>query len=437
MQQYFHSVTLDSDKCKGCINCIKHCPTEAIRVRQSKAHIIKERCIDCGECIRICPHNAKKAVTDSLSDIEKYKYKVAIPAPTLYGQFETVDDINVVLNALKAIGFDAVFEVARAAEIVTLATKDLILQNRISFPIISTACPAVVRLIRVRFPGLIDNLLPLLSPMEVAAKIMRKTSIEKTGLKPEEIGIFFISPCAAKMTDSKEPLGTSKSEVDGVIAIKDIYIPLTKAINKLDKDNLESLASAGRHGVGWALNGGEASALTDDEYISVNGINNVISVLEELDENKFRNIKFAELGACTGGCVGGPLTVENGFVADTRIKSLMRKLSKYTMESNMPDIRLEDVLWTSKPEYFSIMKLDDDMEKAMQKMQQMDEIFERLPQLDCGSCGSPSCKALAEDIVRGKGNEMDCVFNLRKRVQSLAKEMINLDENMINFKYEE
>ena len=60
MEQSTHSVMLDKELCMGCINCIKRCPTEAIRVRDGKAHILKERCIDCGECIRICPHHAKK-----------------------------------------------------------------------------------------------------------------------------------------------------------------------------------------------------------------------------------------------------------------------------------------------------------------------------------------------------------------------------------------
>ena len=49
----YHSVRLDKTRCKGCTNCLKHCPTEAIRVRNGRAHIIDERCIDCGECIRI------------------------------------------------------------------------------------------------------------------------------------------------------------------------------------------------------------------------------------------------------------------------------------------------------------------------------------------------------------------------------------------------
>ena len=50
MNTYFHSVRLDEEKCMGCTNCIKRCPTQAIRVRSGKAHIISERCIDCGTC---------------------------------------------------------------------------------------------------------------------------------------------------------------------------------------------------------------------------------------------------------------------------------------------------------------------------------------------------------------------------------------------------
>jgi Fe-S-cluster-containing hydrogenase component 2 len=98
MQGYYHSVTLDEDKCMGCTNCIKRCPTEAIRVRDGKAYIIAERCIDCGECIRICPYHAKIAVTDPLDAIDDYRYKIALPAPTLYGQFENLTSIDSVLT---------------------------------------------------------------------------------------------------------------------------------------------------------------------------------------------------------------------------------------------------------------------------------------------------------------------------------------------------
>ncbi|MFR5855793.1 MAG: 4Fe-4S dicluster domain-containing protein [Lachnospiraceae bacterium] len=87
----FHSVRLDREKCMGCTNCLKRCPTEAIRLRGGRAHIIDERCIDCGECIRVCDHHAKYAQTDPLSVIEQFKYKIALPAPSLYGQSQAAD----------------------------------------------------------------------------------------------------------------------------------------------------------------------------------------------------------------------------------------------------------------------------------------------------------------------------------------------------------
>ena len=177
---YFHSVTLDREKCHGCTNCIKRCPTEAIRVRGGKAKIIKERCIDCGECIRVCPYHAKLAVTDPLEMLEEYEYNIALPAPSLYGQFKHNANINKVLTGLLKIGFDHVFEVARGAEYVSAATRELMEQGNLQLPVISSACPAVVRLIRVRFPDLLGNVIQLLSPMEVAAKQAREEVVQKT-----------------------------------------------------------------------------------------------------------------------------------------------------------------------------------------------------------------------------------------------------------------
>ena len=118
-----HSVTLERDKCMGCINCMKRCPTEAIRVRDGKAHIIEERCIDCGECIRICHHHAKRSVYDEFEIINNYKYKIALPAPSLYGQFNNLPDIAYVLTGLKMIGFDDVYEVSRSAEVISDLTR--------------------------------------------------------------------------------------------------------------------------------------------------------------------------------------------------------------------------------------------------------------------------------------------------------------------------
>ncbi|MBQ8669927.1 MAG: 4Fe-4S binding protein, partial [Oscillospiraceae bacterium] len=125
MDRFFHSVSLDKDACKGCTHCVKRCPTEAIRVRDGKARIIKERCIDCGECIRVCPYHAKKVISDPLSAMDKFRYKIALPAPALYGQFNNLEDPDILLTALKKLGFDMVYEVSQAAELVSSVTRHL------------------------------------------------------------------------------------------------------------------------------------------------------------------------------------------------------------------------------------------------------------------------------------------------------------------------
>ena len=224
MNKFFHSVYLMENLCKGCINCIKRCPTQAIRVRNGKARITSEYCIDCGECVRICPHHAKKIRRDVIDDVlKKYEYTVALPAPTLYSQFNNLDDVNIVLTALIYMGFDDVFEVSAAAELVSAASRIYVEEHPEKWPLISTACPSVVRLIRVRFPNLIDHMLPLLPPVEIAARLALSKAQKKTGLPREKIGIVFISPCPSKVTFAKSPLGTQKSEIDSVIAIKDVY----------------------------------------------------------------------------------------------------------------------------------------------------------------------------------------------------------------------
>ena len=223
MDKFYHSVRLREELCKGCINCIKRCPTQAIRVRNGKAVINSKFCIDCGECIRICPHHAKYATYDKLDVLKQYEYTVALPAPSLYSQFNNLEDVNIVLNALLLMGFDDVFEVSAAAEIVSEATRNYLETHEEQLPLISTACPTVVRLIRVRFPNLISHLLPLNPPVEVAAAMAVEQAMKKTGLSREKIGIIFISPCPSKVTYVRAPLGTEKSQVDHVLAIKDVY----------------------------------------------------------------------------------------------------------------------------------------------------------------------------------------------------------------------
>lgn len=429
MDTYFHSVRLDKEKCRGCTNCIKRCPTQAIRVRNGKARIVKERCIDCGECIRVCPHHAKYAERDSLEQINAFKYKIALPAPALYAQFKRTDDVNLILNALTSLDFDSVFEVSKAAELISEATRIYLDKGTCKKPVISSACPAVVRLIRVCFPSLLDNVLPFIAPVELAGKLARERAVQKTGLSPEEIGVFFISPCPAKITAVKQPLGMEKSNIDGTIAVNDIYPSLLKAIEKLrDSDELKAIHESGVIGVGWATSGGEASATLNDNALSADGIENCMKILEEIESGNLNCIDFIELNACLGGCVGGSLTAANPFIAKTRLK----KLKKHSPVScnRLPHKEIPETILNSEKitPCDDVIKLADNLQEALSRMARMEELLKIFPGLDCGTCSAPTCRAHAEDVVKGYTTEYDCVFRAREELQE-----IDSDEQLDRF----
>ena len=432
METITHSVTLDADKCKGCINCIKRCPTEAIRVRNGKAVIMSDHCIDCGECIRVCPHNAKKAISDPFSMIDNYKYKIALPAPSLYGQFKSIRDVNIILTALVNIGFDSIFEVALAAQNVSDHTIDILPEARalLSGPIISSACPVIVKLICVRYPELLENVLKTIAPVELAAIAARSMAVRETGLKPEEIGVFFISPCPAKITASKYRIGYDGIVIDGILSMSEIYVKLLPIIEKI-KEPMK-LSAAGARGIKWSFSGGESSAINESLYVAVDGIDNVIRVLDEVENEKLSGIRFVELNACPGGCVGGCLSVENPFVARARIQRMGHCLSEENNNSIIDKNSFDPEIfyWQKIPESGYPFLIDTDRGTAIRKLADIESLFETLPGIDCGSCGAPSCHALAEDIINGTAHESDCVFKLRERMSTLFREMTELQEYM-------
>ena len=424
-QKRFHSVRLEREKCRACTNCLKRCPTEAIRVRGGSAHIIDERCIDCGECIRVCEYHAKVAVTDPLSAIEDWKYKIALPAPSLYGQFKNLTSISQLLEALKAIGFDDVFEVARGADVVSQAIRKRLQNPDLPRPVISSACPAIVRLIQVRFPDLIDHIIDLRQPMEVAAMIAKKEFSRKHQVPEEEIGCFFLTPCPAKVTAIRNPIGHEKSAVDGAISVMEIYGPLSAAIRKASGE--EKLQTSSDFGVGWARSGGECDAVSPADSMAVDGIANCIKVLEEIEDNRLNGLEFFEGAACNGGCVGGPLNFENTYVARNWIRRLV--------DIRDADLNVDGGMMTKYDLYFSnrirpnsAMKLDDDLVEALRKMDRIEAIYETLPGYDCGSCGSPTCRTFAEDIVQGKAREMECIHKMKDHLKVMAQQMVDLAE---------
>jgi len=424
-ERYFHSVRLEEDKCKGCTNCLKRCPTEAIRIRNNRATIIRESCIDCGECVRVCPHHAKVAVTDPLSIINDYEYKIALPAPTLYVQFPQVHHSDKIIASLYKLGFDEVFEVARAAEVISYAISKTLINEDRPRPVISSACPAVLRLIQQKYPSLLDNVINIISPMEAAARIAKEEASKKHGIPVEKIGAFFISPCSAKLSDVRNPIGFDKSAVDGVIAIKDLYT-LIQAHVKEGFTPLE-IERASTVGVRWAIPSGEADAVGMRHYLCVDGIDNVKHALEQIEDSRFDRLDYVELLACSNGCLGGPLAVENGYVAKSRLNAILRHTAdKMVQKTEIFANAHERFRMTKEIEPNESTQLTGTMMERIIKAARIDEIEQSLPGLDCGSCGSPTCRALAQDIVGGYASEMNCIFKLNERISELAGELVSL-----------
>lgn len=423
---YTHSVTLEKAKCIGCTDCIKRCPTEAIRVRQSKAKIIEKRCIDCGNCIRICRNGAKKAITDDIKLLQQYRYRIALPAPSFYAQFPKAPGIEWILQALLEMGFTDYFEVAVAAEVITAATYQYIEKTKI-FPVISSSCPVIVRLIQRRFPSLIDHILPIISPMELAARFIKREYMRK-GIDSSQVGVFFISPCPAKATEIHRPKGIEKSMVDGVFSMQVVYKQIVGKINKVQPYRIKESTYKG---IAWATRNGGIDENKVKGHIAVDGIENVIDILEKVEDGTLGNVTYIEALACIGGCLGGALTVENPFVSRNTLKKWIKKDQVQSEGKNneiIERIKKENYYFEKKIEPRQVFQLDDDRNRALEKAEELETFYEKLPKIDCGSCGAPTCRCFAEDVVRHLAHEEECVFLLRSKIKELSQQMHRLTQ---------
>jgi len=412
---FHHALKIQKEQCIGCSHCMHVCPTEAIRVRDGKAELFENRCIDCGECFRVCPVNAIIIEQDDFNKIFQYKYRVALLPAVLIGQFPEDVKASQIYNVLLDLGFTDVYEVEHAVDVLQNAMQNYAKRNEDKKPLISSFCPAVIRLIQVKFPAMVDHIILLHPPLDISALYYKQKLIGQ-GVDESDIGIFYVTPCAAKIAAVKSPVGEDKSPINGVINMDFIFNKVYAGVRKGDfsqnddsfKENLSPEATV------WSLTNGEADVMKG-RCLAIDGVHNVMDFLEKIENEEIKDVDFLELRACDESCAGGVLTTTNRFLTVERLRKRARFLSDNKEKRSPNDMInytqfINQGIELGKIKPRSMMKLDEDMAEAMRKMRRVKEIMKCLPKVDCGACGAPNCQTLAEDIVQERAVINHCIF---------------------------
>lgn len=413
MPHYYHAHRVILEKCEGHMKCVRSCPTQAIRIRNGKAQIKEELCVDCGTCISVCPSNAITTVTDPIEEFDQFKYKVIIPTPVLYSQFDPSIHPYIIHLALKELGFDEVIDVNYSTSLLAKVLIKYLENYNGPLPLISSHCPSLIRLIQVKYPDLVDQILPLDVPREITAREVRKNLPQKIGVAPNQIGIIYIANCPAKIVSIKQPAEKSTSWFDGVLSVKDVYAwlyPHVIAIKEKfdEKDVLEDFTFT----TGWSRLGSIIKSAKMENWMAVSGLAHVMRVLDDIENSRLRNVDFLEAVTCMLGCIGGPFNVENAYVARANtVKQAMKYETPIEIDEEQIKKKLEEGYYyfenpiLPRPtKYF-----DTDLMTSVKRIKERDRIYQKLPQIDCGCCGAPTCLAFAEDVVRGEAKLTDCI----------------------------
>ncbi len=418
--EFFHALNVDEKRCIGCSRCMKICPTEAIRIHGGKAMIQEHRCIDCGRCYEVCPAQAIRIKDDDFEAIRRYPHSVALLPAVFMGQFP--DDINVskVYASLYELGFAHVMEVESAAMIYKEAKERYAREHPDVRPLISSFCPAIVRLIQIKYPSLAENVMPIKVPLDLSAMYAVQELVSR-GIPREEIGLFYITPCAAKVSAVKAPVGEEKSLIDGVINMNLLYNRVYKHIKDMGKNHQYPPLSRQRlsaDAILSTLTNGERRICTAKRSYAIDGIENVMDFLDRLENDEVEGVEFLELRACDQSCAGALLSVDNRFLCGERMYARARKAAERERNGEMPRDRemekyqeylIENSL-VDEVQPRSMMVLDPDISKALEKMEKIERMKVHLPQIDCGVCGAPTCEAFATDVVCQQASLHQCVF---------------------------
>lgn len=370
-----HSLRVTPELCQGCFRCVFACPTQAMRVHESKPEVLSHLCIDCAACIDACQTGALSM--DALDALPKPSADTVLVLPAeILVQFGPSVGPERVLAVLHELGFADVRVASAWEAALRRAVAQYAADTAQARPVISPICPGVVNLIETRFPSLIGNLAPFLSPIEA---IMREVA-------GHPLVLVALCPC------QRAAIGHGSST-----AAMDVVPPslLSEAILRHTSDE-QGAAAAPIEATGNHDQSGDAFA--------VSGVRHCIRVLERTENGLLAAGPVIELHLCDQGCLGSPLLLEDAFVSRHQWPT-----------AALPDPKARAL---RRAEPFAArpgVRLDRDMSRAIAKLGQIDALTKRLPGRNCAMCGAPTCAALAEDIVLGRAEIAACAHHRSAR----------------------
>lgn len=417
-------IGLKKANCKNCYKCVKVCPVKSIKVVDAQAQIIDKDCILCGRCLSECPQNAKTMASD-MDKVKQFiqdgKQVILSLAPSYFGSFD-FSSPGKLAGAIKALGFWGVSETAAGAAYVT-AEYHKILKSGAMDTIITTCCPVINDLVEKYYTDILPYMAPVITPMVAHGKLL-KTAYGS------DIKVVFAGPCIAKKGEKDDI--RHDTQIDAVLTFAELSAWMNEAgiiIN--EQPEMDFLGFDSEILRLYPVSGGILKTLknygdvNDYDLISVDGIEDCEELFASIRSGTIRHC-FIEINACVGGCVNGPARVRDGhnrFEAKLDIEKYVKKSG-----TNYPALEEEIPMAKCFVDRSHASPIPDEATIRSILLKIGKETPEQ--ELNCGSCGYPSCRAKAIAVYQGKAELTMCMPFIKERAESLSNYVLSETPNI-------
>lgn len=404
---------LKKSNCKNCYKCIRNCPVKSIKFADGQANIIPDECILCGRCFVNCPQDAKQ-IRDDMPRVKEMiasgKKVIASVAPSFIAEFPLMD-FAAMKSALLKLGFADAQETAIGATIVKTEYEKMIASGKHDV-IISSCCHSVNALIQKYYPSVLPYLADVLSPMLAHCRVIKEEN-------PGACAVF-IGPCISKKEEAE-----LYGECDVALTYEELEAWMNEAGVVPAGDSTEP--DEGKRGRFFPIKGGIIKSMhtenTGFTYLAVDGVQNCIAAIKEIESGALKNC-FIEMNACEGACINGPAISHHhkpllsgevkvvAFAGDDEFRVAM----PIDTFKNIPYIGTHEKI----PGEAAIKEILAKMGKTSPEQE-----------LNCGSCGYPTCREKAIAVYQGKADLSMCLPFLKEKAETFSGYVINNTPNAI------